>query len=193
MSDLRHHSVSDHDSGLDSRYMISCLQPTDIKILSLTTVASPHRGSTFADHLLEQLGPNITKSLYGILARVGFTDTRAYAQLTHKYMTETFNPNVQDDPDVRYFSYGAQLNPHFTSVFRYSHNVIQKLEGENDGLVSVESSKWGDYKGTLENVSHLDLINWTNKFRWWAKEVMLGADGKSKFNAIAFYLAIAGT
>lgn len=27
--------------------------------------------------------------------------------------------------------------------------------GANDGLVSVESSKWGVYKATLDNVNHL--------------------------------------
>lgn len=172
--------------------MISKLQPEEVRILSLTTVATPHRGSSYADHLFKQLGPTITESLYAVLGRVGFSDTRGFAQLTQEYMQHEFNPIVQDDPNVRYFSYGAQLNPHLTSVFRHSHNVIKKVEGENDGLVSVESSKWGDYKGTLENVSHLDLINWTNKLRWWAKELILGADGKAKFNAIAFYLAIAG-
>ncbi|QIW97551.1 hypothetical protein AMS68_003069 [Peltaster fructicola] len=178
-------------SGLDARFMISKMQPDDIRILSLTTVATPHRGSAFADYMFKQLGPTITETLYAVLGRVGFSDTKGFAQLTREYMNNEFNPLVQDDPNVRYFSYGAQLNPHLTSVFRYSHNVIQKVEGENDGLVSVESSRWGDYKGTLENVSHLDLINWTNKLRWWAKEVMFGADGKAKFNAIAFYLAIA--
>ena len=42
-------------------------------------------------------------------------------------------------------------------------------EGPNDGLVSVMSSQWGGedgYKGTLLGVSHLDLINWTNRVRW---------------------------
>lgn len=180
------------DRGLDARYMISKLQPEEVKILSLTTIATPHHGSAFADYLFDHLGTNVTNALYTILEKIGYEDTTGFAQLTNKYMNDTFNPAVPDDPSVEYFSYGAQLHPHLTSVFRLSHSVIQKVEGENDGLVSVESSKWGDYKGTLENVSHLDLINWTNKFRWWAKEVMLGAGGKQKFNAIAFYLAIAG-
>jgi hypothetical protein len=80
-------------------------------------------------------------------------------------MAESFNPRTPDSPDVRYFSYGAQLNPHLTSVFRKSHGVVRAAEGANDGLVSVQSSQWGDYKGTLDNVSHLDLINWTNRLR----------------------------
>lgn len=63
-------------------------------------------------------------------------------------------------------------------------------EGPNDGLVSVESSKWGEYKGTLDNVSHLDLINWTNRLRWYIWELTGGK--QRNFNAIAFYLHITG-
>lgn len=38
-------------------------------------------------------------------------------------------------------------------------------------LKSVESSRWGDYKGTLIGVSHLDLINWTNRLKWFFWEL----------------------
>ena len=43
-------------SGLDARYMISCLQPPNIEVLSLTTIASPHRGSAFADYVFDRIG-----------------------------------------------------------------------------------------------------------------------------------------
>jgi triacylglycerol esterase/lipase EstA (alpha/beta hydrolase family) len=36
--------------------MISQLKPTDFKILSLTTIATPHRGSAFADYMFETIG-----------------------------------------------------------------------------------------------------------------------------------------
>jgi triacylglycerol lipase len=36
---------------------------------------------------------------------------------------------------------------------------------------SVPSSKWGEYKGTLVGVSHLDLINWTNRIKWFFWEL----------------------
>jgi triacylglycerol lipase len=106
-------------------------------------------------------------------------------------MTETFNPNTPDVDDVRYFSYGAAVEPSIWSAFRLSHRVLAEIEGPNDGLVSVSSSRWGGdagYKGTLMGVSHLDLINWTNRLKWLAGEV---TGNKRKFNAIAFYLDIA--
>lgn len=66
----------------------------------------------------------------------------------------------------RYFSYGSVVHPSFWSMFRQSHRIIEREEGPNDGLVSVASSQWGKYQGTLVDVSHLDLINWTNRLRW---------------------------
>ena len=79
---------------------------------------------------------------------------------------------------TRYFSYGASAQPSLWSVFRQSHHIIDREEGPNDGLVSVGSSKWGTYKGTLVGVSHLDLINWTNRLRWFIWE-MAGNKRKS--------------
>ena len=106
----------------------------------------------------------------------------------------------------RYYSYGASVKPPFWSVFYQSHRIIEAVEGANDGLVSVASSKWGTYKGTLLDVNHLDLINWTNRLRWAIWQLMgnqrkfvisslRGSDIKwlmtTRFNAIAFYLDIA--
>lgn len=58
------------------------------------------------------------------------------------------------------------FEPTLLSVFRASHRIIEPIEGPNDGMVSVNSSMWGQYKGTLKGVSHLDLINWSNRLRY---------------------------
>ena len=114
----------------------------------------------------------------------------AFRQLTQSYMTSSFNPATVDDPHVKYYSFGACFEPAWTSVFRQSHSIIKRLEGPNDGVVSVTSSAWGKYQGTLVDVSHLDLINWTNRVRWWVRESLLGK--RRTFNAVALYLGIAG-
>lgn len=117
-------------------------------------------------------------------------DARAFSQLTRRYLEEEFNPNVPDIEGVRwvkqnslpyyfhitdflflprYFSYGAMFQPGILNVFRPFHQLLEEAEGPNDGLVSVASSKWGGdsgYQGTLVGVSHLDLINWTNRVQW---------------------------
>ncbi|KAK5158603.1 hypothetical protein LTR04_005206 [Oleoguttula sp. CCFEE 6159] len=108
--------------------------------------------------------------VYKVLEFFGL-ETGAFSQLTQKYMTENFNPKTPDREGVRYYSYGATVEPSLWSMFRQSHRIIERLEGPNDGLVSVESAKWGTYKGTLKDVSHLDLINWTNRLRWYVWEL----------------------
>lgn len=135
--------------------------------------------------------------IYRLLDRLKI-ETGAFAQLTRKYMEGEFNPKTPDVEDVRcvfnfsessppiiqrnsnsltkflscsYFSYGAAAKPGFWSVFRPSHRILQQIEGPNDGLVSIASSKWGTYKGTLVGVSHLDLINWTNRLKWLVGEI----------------------
>ncbi|CAN9325711.1 unnamed protein product [Alternaria sp. RS040] len=173
-------------AGLDSRYMISQLRPTDFKILSLTTIATPHRGSAFADYMFQTIGPRRIKRVYSVMEYFGF-ETGAFSQLTQEYMQNSFNHKTPDIPYVRYFSYGASLEPTRWSVFAPSHAIIKQKEGVNDGLVSVQSSRWGDYKGTLIGVSHLDLINWTNRLKWFFWEL---TGSKRNFNAIAFYLDI---
>lgn len=173
--------------GIDSRYMISKSRQkrtlaqeqknepeNDVNVRALVTIATPHHGSTYADFLLDLIGPDNLPRLFDAWKRTTGLGTGAFSQLTRKYMTEEFNHKVRDDPDVRYFSYGAALNrkPPLLSPFRASYGVILEKEGPNDGLVSVDSAKWGVYKGTLEGVSHLDLINWTNRLRWTIRRLM---------------------
>jgi hypothetical protein len=116
--------------------------------------------------MFNQIGPSNIPRVYKVLEYFGL-ETGAFRQLTEQYMTEKFNPRTPDVEGVRYYSYGAAFKPQLTSVFRQSHKIIDKAEGANDGMVSVASSHWGTYKGTLNHVSHLDLINWTNRWRWW--------------------------
>lgn len=160
--------------GLDARYMISQLKPAGVNVKSLITVATPHHGSPFADYLFDAIGPAYLPRMYQLWEQTTGWEPGAFAQLTTKYMTDEFNPRTPDDPTVRYFSYGAMIKdkPPLLSPFRHSHAVIEQAEGPNDGLVSVESSKWGTYKGTLLGVNHLDLINWSNRLRFTAQKWM---------------------
>ncbi|KAJ9616580.1 lipase 2 [Cladophialophora chaetospira] len=175
--------------GLDARYMISrlCPSPDLFRIRSLTTIATPHRGSSAADMLFRDIGPDLLPHIYRLLSRMKI-DYGAFSQLTTKYMYEHFNRVVPNHPEVKYFSYGASATPHLFSAFRISHGLMDVIEGPNDGLVSVRSSKWGEYRGTLMGITHLDLINWTNRIKLLAGRLGLI---EQTFNAQAFYLAVA--
>jgi triacylglycerol lipase len=62
-------------------------------------------------------------------------ETGAFSQLTQDYMKTSFNERTPDVPDVKYFSYGASLEPNKWSVFAASHAIVKRTEGLNDGLV----------------------------------------------------------
>ncbi|GAA98323.1 uncharacterized protein L969DRAFT_46509 [Mixia osmundae IAM 14324] len=102
-------------------------------------------------------------------------DSPAYANLTPAYLANTFNPATPDRPDVRYFSVAARTPRMGVWHPLWLPKVILDASGErkrrvaagnelsippslgNDGLVPVESAKWGDFLGIIENCDHWDL------------------------------------
>lgn len=74
------------------------------------------------------------KRIYKVMEYFGL-ETGAFSQLTREYMTTNFNPKTPNIPDVKYYSYGASLEPSRWSVFAPSHAIIKPIEGVNDGLV----------------------------------------------------------
>ncbi|KAG0259092.1 hypothetical protein BG011_002829 [Mortierella polycephala] len=113
---------------------------------------------------------------------IPFVDTPAYANLTTTYCNQVFNPNTPDDPRVSYYSYGASL-PEIPlwAPLGFPWEVIKAREGENDGLVSTQSARWGHYIETVE-ADHWDLNN-----RWRLK---IGYSHKP-FDAVDFYMNVA--
>lgn len=113
---------------------------------------------------------------------IPYLDTPAYANLTTDYCQNVFNPNTPDDPRVSYYSYGAavKLIPVWAPL-GIPWEIIKAKEGENDGLVSTHSARWGHYVGT-EDADHWDL---NNRYR-----LKIGYDQKP-FDAIDFYMNIA--
>ncbi|KAH0590934.1 hypothetical protein H2248_001047 [Termitomyces sp. 'cryptogamus'] len=183
------HLIGHSMGGLDCRYLASHLTHRKFHVLSITTIATPHRGSAFADHFLSTVGPARMPSILSLLDLLpnGGGDGKAFECLTIESMRQ-FNKDTPDVPGVRYFSWGAVYEPGLIDTWKWPHSVILEREGPNDGLVSVESSKWGTYLGTLQSVNHLDLVGWTNTARYkWAE--MMGKE--IKFRPATFYLGIA--
>jgi triacylglycerol lipase len=131
--------------GLDARFLISRLGLAD-QVRSLTTIATPHRGSAVADwacvNFHQRVPLLLTLRAFGIDVD-GFADCRP--GVCHE-----FNERTPDAPGVRYFSYSAAVAPpRITPLLRRSWNLLTPLEGPNDGIVSVKSARWGEELGTL--------------------------------------------
>lgn len=183
------HLIGHSMGGLDCRYLTTHLTQRKFHVLSITTIATPHRGSSFADHFLSTIGRARMPSVLSLLDLLpnGGGDGKAFECLTVESMRK-FNEETPDVEGVRYFSWGAVYDPGLIDTWKWPHSVILEREGPNDGLVSVESSKWGTYLGTLSQVNHLDLVGWINTARYkWAE--MMGKE--IEFRPATFYLGIA--
>jgi triacylglycerol lipase len=64
---------------------------------------------------------------------------------------------------LRYFSYSAAKKVSFPHPLYFSSCIVTRCEGENDGLVSVESAKWGEFLGVLP-LNHAEQINWSTSY-----------------------------
>ncbi|MGK5084822.1 alpha/beta fold hydrolase [Bdellovibrionota bacterium FG-1] len=143
------HLIGHSMGGLDCRLVVHRYGLGD-RIASITTLATPHHGSPLADFVVKHLaGGN------AVLSKWFEGDLRAAHELTTDYMDRIFNPEVQNDPRVRYFSAGFYIPG---SIFTHSlvpwlwvaHEIIAKAGfPENDGMVSLQSAEWGKFLGAL--------------------------------------------
>ena len=132
--------------GLDARYLITHLDMAD-RVRSLTTIATPHRGTWLADWFIGNYRHRVPLLLameaFGINVD-GFADCRPAA-------CAAFNASTPDVPGMRYFSYGGAV-PHcrVSPILRRPWCLLTPVEGPNDGMVSVASARWGQYLGEIE-------------------------------------------
>ncbi|KAI8902411.1 Alpha/Beta hydrolase protein, partial [Globomyces pollinis-pini] len=129
--------------GLDCRYLISHIPNRSYKILSVSTIATPHRGSSFMDWVRDKVGVgHLSQYIRRETEDVVPFDALAFTNLTRDYC-RAFNSITHDDPEVYYSSYAASANMGILSRLAFPFHIVRKSEGENDGFVSVESAKWG--------------------------------------------------
>jgi triacylglycerol lipase len=149
------HLIAHSMGGLDSRCMISSLGMAE-RVLTLTTLGTPHRGSSFADWGTDKVGAGVRPflDLFGISSD-GFYDLRRDG-------CAAFNAKTPDAEGVRYFSVAGSFVPDWlSSQWMLSYGIIAREEGPNDGLVSVDSARYGERCDQWEG-NHADLVNWPN-------------------------------
>lgn len=105
-------------------------------------------------------------------------DQPAYAMLSTKYMAAVFNPSTPDVAGVKYYSIAARtrrlavwhplwLPKLILDAAAESRTAGGEADGSadalggdlqgNDGLVSVQSARWGEFLGIMDGCDHWDL------------------------------------
>lgn len=149
------HLIAHSMGGLDCRYLISHLGMAS-RVLTLTTLGTPHRGTAFADWAIRRL-QRVARLLFDFanLPYQGFLD------LTVAQCTE-FNRLTPDAPGVRYFSVAGDSPLHWLMPeWQIPARILVRSEGPNDGIVSIASATWGE-DCTVWDGDHLNLINWNH-------------------------------
>lgn len=146
-SDIAEFSLFAHSmGGLDARYLISFLDP-DRRIKRLLTVSTPHLGSPLATWALES--PSVFPAMIRLIGRP------ALAELTPEARQAV---TIPDRVDVAYTSYASCRPLAEQSV--WLRPLGRMIPAANDGLVPVDSARWGQFLGTLHS-DHFELIGWS--------------------------------
>ena len=161
--------IAHSKGGLDSRYAITVLNMGD-KVASLTTLATPHNGSKTVDKLLklpDWLVRFAALCADGFARLLGDRHPDSY-RVFHSFTTAgaaAFNEAVPDREGILYRSYAFVMKGPGSDLLMWLQNlVVRKIEGENDGLLTPEAVRWGEFGGTCRGVgrrgiSHCDEVD----------------------------------
>jgi triacylglycerol lipase len=194
------HLMGHSQGGLVIRYMVSNLGFSG-KTQTVTTINSLHKGAPMADIVLSVIPSWLqpfANSALGLLAKLVYRDGRPQdviamgKSLTVSYV-KTFNTNSPNKSGIKYYSYGSQmawadLIQHpimaLTHPITWAGGLFYGLGGGNDGVVPLNSQKWGTWKGTPSSywfATGIDHLQATN----------LAWSGQNFFDVQGWYLNIA--
>ena len=155
--------------GLDSKYLITHLGMED-KIASLTTLATPHKGSIIASTIwrlplwIRKVIAFFINTFYRILGDKNPDAMKACEQLRR----------VDESEETLGFSEAVYCQSYSTTLKRgrdcflmaIPHKIHKHYENvANDGLVSQDSTKFGNYRGECLNISisHSQIVDFAAK------------------------------
>lgn len=161
--------IAHSKGGLDSRYAISSLNMGD-KVASLTTISTPHHGSKSIDVLMKFPLPVIKFVCFFVdcwFRLIGDKKPNTYRTLC-AFTTDSalkFNAENVDFDGVFYQSYAFVMKKATSDMFLWlPYIAVKRIEGENDGLLTPDAVKWGNFKGVYSGagkrgISHCDEVD----------------------------------
>lgn len=167
------HLIAHSKGGLEARWLAARPELAG-RVASVTTVSTPHHGSRTMDAIQRlpkfclPLAGFFVNRWYRLLGEKNPDFLRVCGQFTTAW-AEDFNRRTPDADGVFYRSYAGAMKGVFSDVFMWwEYLVIRLVEGENDGLVTVESARWTNFRGTWRGVgrrgvSHLDEVDFRRR------------------------------
>jgi len=139
------HIIAHSMGGLDSRFLLTKnLHGLADRIVSLSTISTPHRGSPVADAVLGLLPGIDAEPVRMLLDRFASLGSGALDDLTTRAAVK-FNQENPDLPHVRYLSYFG--SGHISLALRPTSDLMRSCGATqeqkiNDGVVSLHSARW---------------------------------------------------
>ncbi|KAI6156847.1 Alpha/Beta hydrolase protein [Pisolithus tinctorius] len=191
------HLICHSMGGLDARRLVH-FSGLGYNVLSITTVSTPHYGSPLAS-LSEGC---VSRSLCQLLPSCLSGSEKAMNDTTPERMA-IFNARYQNVPGIKYFSVTSKFHPFINHILYATNRFIKndtdskypEAFGENDGMVSVNSAKWGEFLGVVsDKTSHFGVVGWgflgilagdsnydaKDMYRWLVDNVARKVEGKAE-------------
>lgn len=175
------HVIAHSMGGLDARHMI-VKEKMARRVISLTTVGTPHSGTSVADVALNQG----VDTIIGVFRKI--INLEGIRSVTNEACEEfnAYAEPLEAENSVFYQIYYSRQKHESTFLpFQISWQIINEREGPNDGLISVKSQMWKNQlvgkNGITKEVpqyefpilaDHLGQMGWWNlneihKAGWW--------------------------
>ncbi|KAG0142608.1 hypothetical protein CROQUDRAFT_81940 [Cronartium quercuum f. sp. fusiforme G11] len=149
--------------GVGSKEVDDHFPLEEIKTIKSTTqipfsLKEPLLRPTTSDDKLKQILLNIL-------------DSPAYSNLSTDFLCHRFNPNTPNVPHIKYFSVAGRTRRKFNLlhplwlptivldeyISRRSKEINHQDLLGHDGLVTIESAKWGEFLGVIDGTDHWEM------------------------------------
>ncbi len=147
------HIIGHSLGGLDARRLLADAYWRG-RVLSLTTIGTPHLGTLLADFAKLRVG-----RIYRLLEMMGL-DPRGFLDIT-RLAARRFHRRYEEPRDIPCFSLaGDPPTDEVTWPLQRLHAVLGEMEGPNDGLVPVASALAFGTPLPSWPADHLRQMNW---------------------------------
>lgn len=184
--------VARSKGGLDSRYAVANGGVSQY-VASLTTINTPHNGCIFANYLLKKAPKSLVRQVEKMYntAFLKLGDQQpdfltAVSDLCDEACRE-LNQLMPNQPEVYYQGVTSYVNKASGGKFPLNafYPIVKHFDGQNDGLVSVESTSYFDDTLVIappgnRGISHADMIDLNREnidgfdVREFYKELLMG-------------------